>query len=357
MHELPLALLAELTHRCPLACPYCYNPTELVKRGNEMPAAQWKEVLSQAAHMGVLQVHFSGGEPLAYPQIEALVKYAQEVGLYSNLITSGIAAPGRIHRLAQSGLQHVQISLQDVDEAEADRIAGLGGAYARKRAAIDEIHSSGLPLTLNVVIHRANIGRVAAIIRLAQELGAQRLELAHVQYYGWALTNWNQLFPEREQLEAAITIVEAEKSRLTGIMRIDHVFPDYHARRPKACMGGWGRRFIVIAPDGCVLPCHAARTLPDMQFEQVGARNLMDIWNDGAAFTRFRGTDWMPEPCSSCTRREIDFGGCRCQAFALTGDPEATDPVCELSSAHGRLTQRDDSIAIGDFNYRSNPGK
>ncbi len=336
----PLALLAELTHRCPLACPYCSNPLALERARDEMDSAQWRRVFDEAAQMGVLQVHFSGGEPAVRRELEALVRHASSRELYTNLITSGVLLDAaRIAELARAGLDHVQLSLQDSDGPNCDRIAGFDGAQARKFEVARLVRKAGLALTLNIVVHRQNLERLPAMIELALEFGAHRLEIAHVQYYGWALKNRAALLPTRAQLEAANAVADEARERLRGRLAIDYVVPDYYARRPKSCMGGWARRFINVTPSGKVLPCHAAETLPGLEFDSVQQRPLADIWRHSQAFQRFRGTDWMPEPCRSCERREIDWGGCRCQAFALTGDGANTDPACELSPHHGSLIE------------------
>ena len=336
--EPPLALLAELTHRCPLRCPYCSNPLALDRAGAELDTAVWRRMLSEAAALGVLQVHFSGGEPLARRDLVEIVGHAAKVGLYGNLITSGIGLDeARIKALAAAGLEHVQLSLQDSDPNAGDRVAGLAGAQAHKHRAARIVREAGLPLTINAVVHRHNLERLGEIIELALTLGADRLEVAHAQYYGWALRNRAGLLPSREQLDRATAVVEAARVRLKGVLAIDYVVPDYYAHRPKACMGGWGRRFLNITPAGKVLPCHAAETLPGLRFPNVAEASLAEIWWNDPAFARFRGTDWMPEPCRGCERREIDWGGCRCQAFALTGDAARTDPVCALSPDHALL--------------------
>jgi pyrroloquinoline quinone biosynthesis protein E len=338
--EPPLALLAELTHRCPLRCPYCSNPLELSRASAELDTATWKRVLGEAADLGVLQVHFSGGEPLVRRDLVELVRHSAEVGLYGNLITSGIRLDAdRLAELAEAGLEHVQLSVQDSDMASGDHIAGLAGAQAAKRRVADLVREAGLPLTVNAVVHRQNLDRLGEIIELAVALGADRLEVAHVQYYGWALRNRGALLPSRDQLEAATAIVETARARLAGVMVIDYVLPDYYAHRPKACMGGWGRRFLNVTPAGKVLPCHAAETLTEIDFPSVAEASLSEIWYRSSAFARFRGTAWMPEPCRSCERREVDWGGCRCQAFALTGDAARTDPACALSPDHELLVR------------------
>ncbi|MBX6421325.1 MAG: pyrroloquinoline quinone biosynthesis protein PqqE [Nevskia sp.] len=333
--EPPLGLILELTHRCPLQCPYCSNPLALERAHDELPAAIWLDVLDQAAALGVMQVHFSGGEPTAYQALPRLVARAADRGIYTNLITSGVTLDrARLARLAEAGLDHVQISFQDVQPDSADRIAGYAGAHARKLAAAARVREAGLALTLNFVVHRHNAQRVPRMIELGEELGAGRVEIAHVQYYGWGLINRAALLPTRAQLDAVTAAVEAGRARLKGKLVIDYVVPDYYARRPKACMGGWARRFINVSPAGRALPCQAAETLPGFEFPSVRDRSLAEIWQRDPAFARFRGTEWMPEPCRSCERREIDWGGCRCQAFALTGDAARTDPACALAPDH-----------------------
>ena len=334
----PIAILAELTHRCPLRCPYCSNPRALTGASAELDTATWVRVLGEAAALGCLQVHLSGGEPLARRDLETIVAAAAKAGLYTNLITSGVPlAADRLARLVDAGLDHVQLSLQDAEPGSADRIAGLPGAFARKAAVAALVREAGLPLTLNLVVHRQNLDRLADLIALGEAFGAARIEVAHVQYYGWALANAAALMPTRDQLDRATAMVEAARVRLSGRMVIDYVVPDWHARRPKACMGGWGRRFLAVSPAGKVLPCHAAETIPDLVFETVHDRPLADIWRDSPAFERWRGTAWMPAPCAGCDRAEIDWGGCRCQAYALTGDAGATDPACALSPDRARL--------------------
>ena len=337
-HPPPLALLAELTHRCPLRCAYCSNPLELSRRSGEMDTGQWLGVLDEAAVLGVLQVHFSGGEPAVRDDLDVMVEHAEQIGLYTNLITSGILLDeDRLEGLAAKGLQHVQLSFQGAEPVIADRIGGYPGGHEKKLEVARMIGEIGLPLTVNAVMSRENLHQLDALIELAVGFGAQRLEVAHVQHYGWGLLNRNALLPTREQLDQATATVEAARERLKGVLVIDYVVPDYYARRPKSCMGGWGQRFLNINPEGRVLPCHAAETIPGLIFERVGDRPLGDIWRDGQAFTKFRGLDWMPEPCVSCDRREIDWGGCRCQAMAITGRADVADPACELSPDHDKM--------------------
>jgi len=349
----PLGLLAELTHRCPLGCPYCSNPLALDKRDDELDAAIWARVFREAAALGVLQVHLSGGEPAARRDLPDIVKSTHEAGLYSNLITSAVGLTSQtLAALAESGLDHVQISIQDSDEASADHIAGYKGASARKRAIAGEVVRLGLPLTINMVVHRANIDRIEAMVALALSLGASRIEIAHVQYYGWALKNRAALMPTREQVDAAARQVESLRARHRGQIVIDAVVPDYYARFPKPCIGGWGRRSLNVTPAGKVLPCHAAEVIPGLEFWNVREHSLADIWRASPAFLAFRGTDWMREPCKSCDRREQDFGGCRCQAFLIVGDARAADPVCHLSPQHPLVVQMAEDRADADYSYR-----
>jgi pyrroloquinoline quinone biosynthesis protein E len=329
---LPYTLVAELTHRCPLACPYCSNPRELVRGNEELSTEQWQGVLDHAASLGVMQVHLSGGEPLARADLESIAGRARERGLYVSLVTSGVPLErARLERLRAS-LDHVQLSVQDAEPASSDRIGGLR-SFEQKMQVARWVKELGLPLTLNVVLHRANLDRVAEIVAMAERLGADRLELANVQLVSWALENARALLPSRAQLERARAVAQEAKARLAGTMAVVFVLPDWHADRPRACMDGWGRRFVVVAPDGVVLPCHGARALP-LRFESVRDRPLSQIWQEGEGMRAFRGEGWMPEPCRSCERRELDFGGCRCQAFALTGDMGATDPACSMAPQH-----------------------
>jgi pyrroloquinoline quinone biosynthesis protein E len=330
----PLGLLAELTYRCPLHCPYCSNPLNLASHADELGLEEWLRVLDQARDLGVLQLHLSGGEPLQRHDLLPIVARAHELGLYTNLITSALGlSPTRAEQLKAAGLDHVQISIQAADPRLSDAIAGTP-AYQRKLAAARMVKAMGFPLTLNVVLHRHNIDQVQAVLAMAEELAAERVELANTQYYGWGLLNRAELLPGRDQLVRAEAIVRAERERLAGRMQIIYVLPDYYSRYPKPCMGGWGQRQLTVSPTGNVLPCPAAGQITGLGAENVRARSLAWIWNDSPLFNRFRGEEWMPQPCRSCPRRTIDFGGCRCQAFQLTGDAAATDPVCYLSPHH-----------------------
>jgi PqqA peptide cyclase len=358
----PIGLLAELTHRCPLRCPYCSNPLNLDRRSAELDTATWTRVLSEAAALGVLHIHLSGGEPTARADIEEITAHCAREGLYTNLITSGVGqALSKLDGLAAAGLDHVQLSIQAADGADADAIAGLRTSHEQKAAFARHVLALGLPLTINAVIHRGNIGQVDRIIDLAVTLGAKRLEIAHTQYYGWALENRAALMPSRRDVDYSIAVVEAARSRLYGRLVIDLVVPDYYAIYPKACSGGWGRRLMNVTPSGKVLPCHAAETIPGLEFWNVCDHSLTEIWELSPAFQAFRGTAWMHEPCRSCDRREQDWGGCRCQAFALTGEPTATDPACSLSTYHEKIQLLATAEASADppgYKYRgiSKPG-
>jgi pyrroloquinoline quinone biosynthesis protein E len=352
----PYTLVAELTYRCPLRCVYCSNPLDYARHDQELDTATWLRVFREAEDLGVVQLNLSGGEPLVRGDLEALIAEARRLDLYTNLITSGI--PLRRERLArfrELGLDNVQISVQDTVAAASDRIAGRR-SFDRKLVVASWVKELGFPLTLNTVLHRENLDRVDEVVALAERLGADRLELANTQYLAWALANRAALLPTHEQLERARRVAAEARARLRGRMEVLFVTPDYYTDLPKACMDGWGRRFIVVSPDGLALPCHAAHTLPGLQFDSVVDRPLGEIWRDSRGFQAFRGEDWMSEPCRSCDRRGIDFGGCRCQAFQLTGNATATDPVCRLSPDHGLIQAARE--ASGDtrpvpFVYRS----
>lgn len=357
----PIGILMELTHRCPLHCPYCSNPLELDKRSREMDTATVLRVLEEAAALGILHVHLSGGEPTARQDIVEITAKCAQAGLYSNLITSGMGrALAVLPALSDAGLDHVQLSLQGVDVASADKVAGLKGSHETKMRFAEEIARLGLALTVNAVIHRGNIDQVEGFIELAQKLGARRLEIAHTQYYGWAYKNRASLMPARPDVDRSLRIVDAARKRLSGSLVIDLVVPDYYALRPKACAGGWGRKLMNVSPAGKVLPCHAAESIPGLEFWFVQDHSLADIWRSSPAFDAYRGTDWMPEPCRSCERKEIDWGGCRCQALALLGDAAATDPACGKSPFHAKIealaTAEASTDIAPDYIYRG-PGR
>ena len=376
----PLALIAELTHRCPLHCVYCSNPLQLAGTESELSTEQWTSVFRQSGKLGMLHVHFTGGEPLARQDLTELIAAARVAGLYTNLITSGIGlGEQRLTALVAAGLDHIQISFQDSREDSANWIAGTK-AHAHKielshmiRRRVD---GKRLAFTVNLVVHRQNLDHLEEMIAFIEQMNPDRIEIAHTQYYGWALANRAALLPTRAQIDAAVEIVAAAEKRMAGRVRIDSVVPDYYAKYPKACMGGWGRRLMLINPAGTVLPCHAAEVIPGMAFENVGEKTLEWIWRESTSFCRFRGEDWMPEPCRSCDRRTEDFGGCRCQAFLLAADATVTDPACSLAPAHGiveaavREANSDTTVApaktassfvqlqretAGLWDYRTNP--
>jgi pyrroloquinoline quinone biosynthesis protein E len=352
----PFALMAELTHRCPLQCPYCSNPLELLKVAAERDSAFWLGVIDEAAAMGILQIHFSGGEPTLRQDLPALIARATSRGMYANLITSAVLLDeAKLSALAAAGLAHVQISFQGAEAAGADRIGNYRGGHAKKLDVARLVTKLGMSLTVNAVVHRHNLPELPAMIEMAVEFDADRLEVAHVQYHGWGLRNRAALMPTREQFALADAVVEAARARLGARLAIDYVVPDYYAQAPKTCMGGWGQKTLNIAPDGRVLPCHAAETIPGLVFERAGEKALAEIWYGGAAFNAFRGTAWMLEPCSSCALKEVDFGGCRCQALALAGDAAATDPVCRFSPRHGEvlaMAEAESRADVHDFVYR-----
>lgn len=331
----PVGLLCEMTHRCPLQCPYCSNPLDLERANAELTTEQWQDVMRQAGALGVLQIHLSGGEPTARKDLEDILKVAAESGLYTNLITAGVMLNReRLAKFAELGLDHVQLSIQDVDPENADRIANYQGGMAKKIEVAKWVKELGMALTINAPIHRQNIHNVTPMIDWAVSVGAERIEVAHVQYYAWALHNRASLMPTKESFSASAREVVAAREKYKGIIVIDAVVPDYYAKFPKPCMGGWARGIVNITPSGKVLPCHASESITHLKFDNIKDKSLGDIWLNGDAFQKYRGTEWMKEPCRSCSRKEIDFGGCRCQAFALTGDAANTDPACSLSPLH-----------------------
>ncbi len=327
----PLALIAELTHRCPLHCVYCSNPLELQARNRELSTEDWCRVFQQAATLGVLQVDFTGGEPLTRPDILDLVRAARVAGLYVNLITSGLPLDeSGLEALVHAGLDHFQLSFQGPREEIAQEISGTK-AHAQKLRVLESLKRHRVAVTLNFVIHRRNIDQLSEMLTLAESSSASRVEFANVQYYGWAFANRDSLLPTREQLTQSIDFLKKAQERLAGRIKLEYVVPDYYAKYPKPCMGGWGQKLVLITPNGDALPCHAARVIPGLTFENVKNRNLDEIWNSSDAFQKFRGEAWMQEPCKTCDRRGLDFGGCRCQAFLLAAQATATDPVCSLA--------------------------
>jgi PqqA peptide cyclase len=355
----PLALIAEITHRCPLRCVYCSNPLQMVGAKAEISTGDWVRVFQEAQALGILHLHLTGGEPVARADLKELVEGAHASGLYTNLITSGIGLPEpRLAALVDAGLDHIQLSFQDSRDEPARWIAGAKG-HGYKIALAQSIRQLPVAFTVNLVVHRQNLDHLEEMVAFVEQLQPERVEIAHAQYYGWALKNRDTLIPTREQLDNCMRVVEAAQRRLSGRMRIDCVVPDYYARYPKACMGGWGRRLLLIDPAGQALPCHAAGVIPGMQFDNVREHSLEWIWRESPAFQRFRGEQWMPEPCRSCDRRTEDFGGCRCQAFLLTGDANATDPVCSLAPDHQLVEIAQASSNAGGpqvpWSYRTNP--
>jgi PqqA peptide cyclase len=330
----PLAVIAEITHRCPLHCVYCSNPVQLAGTHSELSTGEWDHVFAQAGKLGMLHAHFTGGEPLARADLTELISAARESGLYTNLITSGVGlTEQRLQALVDAGLDHIQISFQDSREGPANWIAG-SKAHAHKVELSRTIRRYKIAFTVNLVVHRQNLDHLEEMIAFLEQMSPDRMEIAHAQYYGWALANREALMPTPAQVEKAVNVVAEAEKRLAGRIRIDSVIPDYYAKFPKACMGGWGRKLMLINPTGKVLPCHAAEVLPGMNFENVRKRSMQWIWEESPSFQRFRGDEWMSESCRSCERRSEDFGGCRCQAFLLAGDAAATDPACSLAPAH-----------------------
>ncbi|MGA7624569.1 MAG: pyrroloquinoline quinone biosynthesis protein PqqE [Candidatus Acidiferrales bacterium] len=368
----PLALIAELTHRCPLRCVYCSNPQELTRREGELSTDLWVRVLREAAELGVMQADFTGGEPLARPDIVEIIREARAAGLYASLITSGVPLDEkRLEEIVNAGLDHLQLSFQGAEEESASEFSGTRTHAAKLRVAT-WVKRYRIALTLNFVIHRGNLDQLEHMIALAEEIRPQRVEFAHVQYYGWAYANRARLLPTREQLDHSLEILKQAEERLRGIIRVEYVIPDYYSKFPKACMGGWGQKVMLISPGGDAMPCHAASVIAGMKFENVQKQSLRRIWEDSPAFQKFRGEDWMSEPCASCDRRARDFGGCRCQAFLMTKDAAATDPVCSLSPNRSMVdsivlkAERDGNGEImpvssttsrwsADWIYRSNP--
>ena len=327
----PLALIAELTHRCPLHCVYCSNPRELTARSDELSTEAWTRVFNEAATAGTMQLDLTGGEPLARPDLAALIQAARSAGLYVNLITSGLPLDeARLDELVAAGLDHFQLSFQGAREETAHEISG-GKSHPHKLKVLGWLKSRRVAVTLNFVLHRNNLDQLPEMLAIAESSSASRIEFAHVQYYGWAFANRDALLPTREQLMHSLDFFKQAQERLRGKIKVEYVVPDYYAKFPKPCMGGWGRKAMLITPRGDAMPCHAASVIPGLLFENVKEKSVREIWQSSAAFQRFRGEDWMQEPCKSCDRRTQDFGGCRCQAMLLAGDPAATDPVCSLS--------------------------
>jgi len=360
----PLALVAELTHRCPLHCVYCSNPLELVKRERELDTLTWVRLFQEAVKLGVLQVDFTGGEPLARPDIVELVHSARQAGLYVSLITSGLPLDEqKLAALVEAGLDHFQLSFQGATEQTAREISNTT-SHPQKLRVLQWLKSHRIGVTLNFVIHRQNIQELDEMLEIVEEHQPGCVEFASVQYYGWGLANRSALMPTKQQLDECVNKLKEAEERLKGKTRLVFVVPDYYAKYPKPCVGGWGRKLMLISPDGSVLPCHAANVIPGLQFENVRDKSLKEIWENSPAFQKFRGEDWMQEPCKSCERRQQDFGGCRCQAFLLTGNAAATDPVCSLAPTRSQVDAilRDINSPSGSrlqeapqYLYRPNP--
>jgi pyrroloquinoline quinone biosynthesis protein E len=360
----PLALVVELTHRCPLHCVYCSNPLELSKRSTELSTETWSRVFREAAELGVLQADFTGGEPLARTDILELIRAARQAGLYVSLITSGLPMDeAKLAALVDAGLDHFQLSFQAAREATAQEISGTQ-THQQKLSVLEWLKKHRLGVTLNFVIHRQNIHELEEMLAIVEEYKPGTVEFASVQYYGYALANRSSLLPTREQLDFCVNTLQKAEEKLKGKTRIVFVVPDYYAKYPKPCVGGWGRKLMLITPDGTALPCHAAAILPNMHFENVANKSLREIWEASPSFNKFRGEDWMQQPCKTCDRRGTDFAGCHCQAFLLTGDATATDPVCTLAPTRPKvdatlaaINEKDQQPAPTkiDWIYRTNP--
>ena len=357
----PLVLVCELTHRCPLHCVYCSNPRELAARSSELSTEAWSSVFQQVAEVGVLQADFTGGEPLARTDIVELVRAARAAGLYVSLITSGLPLDeARLDALLGAGLDHFQLSFQGSTDSVAEQISGTK-THAQKLRVLDWLKSRRVAATLNFVLHRHNLHQLNEMLAIAETSSATRVEFANVQYYGWGFVNRELLLPTRAQLDQFLLDVKAAEERLRGKVRVEYVVPDYYAKYPKPCMGGWGRKVMLISPNGDALPCHAASVIPGMHFENVKDKPLREIWESSDAFQKFRGESWMQEPCKTCDRRTQDFGGCRCQALQIAGDASATDPVCCLSPNRAKVDailseiQAPPSTPMASFLYRPNP--
>lgn len=351
----PLWLLAELTYRCPLHCVFCYNPVDFAATEHELSTADWVRVLRQGREMGAVQLGLSGGEPLLRDDLEEIVVEARRLGYYSNLLTSGVGlTAGRAAALKAAGLDHVQLSFQDSTREMNDFLSHTKTFELKERVA-GLIQSQGWPMVLNVVLHRMNIDHVDRILEMAERLGAEYVELANTQYYSWALINRDQLLPTREQLARAEAVVKDWRARKGEAMKLFFVAPDYHDGQAKRCVNGWGSMFITVTPDGTTLPCHTAKMLPGLSFPNVREQGLREIWFDSEGFNRYRGTGWMKEPCSSCDQREVDLGGCRCQAYLLAQDPAAADPVCPKSPHHAVVQEAVSRAEAGVAAVREQP--
>jgi pyrroloquinoline quinone biosynthesis protein E len=342
-----------LTYRCPLKCLYCSNPLDFAKSSSELSTEEWKQIFTEAADLGIVQLHFSGGEPTLREDLAELVQHANSLGCYTNLITGGtLLNEARLRAYAKAGLKHVQLSLQGATRETSESVAGIR-SYARKIKAALMITAAGFPLTLNVVLHRLNLHEIPELIEMALQLGAIRLELANTQFYGWGKLNEGTLMPSSSAYGQAIEMVLEIIPRYQERMQIVFVPNDYLNGNAKACMGGWGRSYMCINPAGEVLPCHAAKVIPGLHFDRVRKGELRNIWRQSVAMNMFRGDAWMREPCRSCAKKNIDFGGCRCQAFMISGDAAETDPACSLSTLHQLLNSHPESEGLNDLIYRT----
>ena len=355
--EKPLWLLAELTYRCPLQCPYCSNPVEMAKYKNELTTEDWFRVMQQARKMGATQLGFSGGEPLVRKDLEDLIKEARRLGFYTNLITSGVGMDeARIVDFKEAGLDHIQISFQASNQ-ELNNYLGKSKSFQHKYEMARLVKKYEYPMVLNIVLHRKNVDQIRDILDMTVDLNADYVELASTQYYGWSRINIDQLLPTREQLKNAELVAQEYQEKMKDKMKVIYVIPDYFENRPKKCMNGWGNIFLTIAPDGSALPCHAAGQLPGLEFPNVTDHDLEWIWDESPDFNKFRGTSWMKEPCKSCDEKHKDLGGCRCQAYMLTGDATNADPVCDKSEFHEKLHSDVDRIGklSGDKKFEAKP--
>ena len=355
--EKPLWLLAELTYRCPLQCPYCSNPVEMAKYKNELTTEDWFRVMQQARKIGATQLGFSGGEPLVRKDLEDLIKEARRLGFYTNLITSGVGMDeSRIVAFKEAGLDHIQISFQASNE-ELNNYIGKSKSFQHKYEMARLVKKYEYPMVLNIVLHRKNVDQIKDILDMTVDLNADYVELASTQYYGWSRINIDQLLPTREQLKNAELVAREYQEKMKDKMKVIYVIPDYFEDRPKKCMNGWGNIFLTIAPDGSALPCHAAGQLPGLEFPKVTDHDLEWIWDESPDFNKFRGTSWMKEPCKSCDEKHKDLGGCRCQAYMLTGDATNADPVCGKSEFHEKLHNDVDRIGklAGDEKFEAKP--
>jgi pyrroloquinoline quinone biosynthesis protein E len=342
---IPLWLLAELTYACPLQCAYCSNPVDYPRyKKNELTTAEWVDVFAQGRALGALQLGLSGGEPLLRADLEELITEARGLGYYTNLITSTVGMDAaRVKRLRSAGIDHIQVSFQGANATANDRFAGTE-SFEHKMAMARAIKDTGLPMVLNFVLHRENIDQLPAMLALANDLEADFVELANCQYYGWAWQNRSALMPTQQQLTWAENYTNDFRDQLKRKMDVFFVVPDYFNSTPKPCSNGWGTTFISVTPDGTVLPCHGAVVLPETEFPSIKRNGLKEIWQQSSLFNRFRGDDWMKQPCAGCDSKGEDFGGCRCQAYLFTGDAANTDPVCHKSPQRGRV---DEAIAEG----------